>query len=80
MDVDANRLQELQDRLDLRTVVGHASHPDALRQAGADDADLILAVTSSDEANMTACQVAYSLFSHPHQGSPHSRGGVPLAP
>jgi trk system potassium uptake protein TrkA len=34
VDVDANRLQELQDRLDLRTVVGHASHPETLRQAG----------------------------------------------
>lgn len=65
VDVNANRLQELQDRLDLRTIVGHASYPDTLRQAGAEDADLILAVTSSDEANMAACQVAYSLFHTP---------------
>lgn len=65
VDTDANRLQEIQDRLDLRTVVGYASHPEALRQAGADDADMILAVTGSDEANMTACQIAYSLFHTP---------------
>lgn len=58
-------LQELQDRLDIRTVVGHASHPDVLAHAGADDADMILAVTSSDETNMIACQVAYTLFHTP---------------
>ena len=58
-------LQELQDRLDIRTVVGHASHPETLAQAGADDADMILAVTSSDETNMIACQVAYTLFHTP---------------
>jgi trk system potassium uptake protein TrkA len=58
-------LQELQDRLDIRTVTGHASHPETLAQAGADDADMILAVTSSDETNMIACQVAYTLFHTP---------------
>jgi len=65
--VDANptALQGLQDKLDLRTVTGVASHPDILRQAGADDADLILAVTNSDEANMIACQIAYTLFHTP---------------
>lgn len=58
-------LQELQDRLDIRTVVGQASHPEVLAHAGADDADMILAVTSSDETNMIACQVAYTLFHTP---------------
>jgi trk system potassium uptake protein TrkA len=58
-------LQDLQDRLDLRTVVGHASHPDILMQAGADDADMIIAVTRNDETNMIACQVAYTLFRTP---------------
>jgi trk system potassium uptake protein TrkA len=65
VDVDAKRLQALQDRLDIRTVVGQASHPDVLRRAGADDADMILAVTNSDETNMVACQVAYTLFHTP---------------
>jgi trk system potassium uptake protein TrkA len=65
VDVDTARLQELQDRLDIRTIAGCGSHPETLRQAGAEDADMILAVTNSDEANMTACQVAYTLFHTP---------------
>ncbi|MBK9131796.1 MAG: Trk system potassium transporter TrkA [Gammaproteobacteria bacterium] len=65
VDHDAKRLQELQDRLDLRTVLGQASHPEVLRRAGAEDADMIIAVTSSDETNMVACQVAYTLFHTP---------------
>lgn len=58
-------LRELQDRLDIRTVVGHGSHPNVLVQAGAPDADMIIAVTNSDETNMVACQVAYTLFNTP---------------
>jgi trk system potassium uptake protein TrkA len=58
-------LQELQDRLDIRTLVGQASYPETLAQAGADDADMVLAVTNSDETNMVACQVAYTLFHTP---------------
>lgn len=65
IDCDLKKLQELQDRLDLRTIHGHASHPDVLARAGADDADMIIAVTNSDEINMVACQVAYSLFHTP---------------
>lgn len=65
IDHDARRLQDLQDRLDLRTVLGQASHPEVLRRAGAEDADMIIAVTSSDETNMVACQVAYTLFHTP---------------
>ena len=65
VDQDAARLRVLQDHLDVRTVVGNASHPEILARAGAEDADLILAVTSSDETNMVACQVAYTLFHTP---------------
>lgn len=65
VDSDAKRLQALQDRLDIRTVCGHASHPDVLRAAGAEDVDMMLAVTNSDETNMVACQVAYTLFRTP---------------
>ena len=65
VDRDADRLRELEERLDLQTVVGHAAHPDTLERAGAEDADMILAVTSSDETNMVACQVAYTLFRTP---------------
>ncbi len=65
VDQDPARLRELQDRLDLRTVVGYASHPEVLERAGAEDADIILAVTNSDETNMVACQIAYTLFHTP---------------
>jgi trk system potassium uptake protein TrkA len=47
---------------DIRGMVGFASHPATLREAGAKDADLLIAVTRSDEVNMVACQVAHSLF------------------
>ena len=65
VDTDDRRLQDLQDRLDLRTVVGSATHPNVLKGAGADDADLMIAVTNSDESNMVACQVGYTLFHTP---------------
>ena len=65
VDTDNRRLRSLQDHLDIRTVHGRASHPDVLASAGAEDADLILAVTSSDETNMVACQVAWTLFRTP---------------
>ncbi|WP_339671123.1 Trk system potassium transporter TrkA [Dasania marina] len=65
VDSNADRLNELQDRLDIGVVTGHASHPDVLRRAGADDADMLIAVTNSDEINMAACQIAYALFRTP---------------
>jgi len=65
IDTDSTRLRELGDRLDIRTVVGRGSFPTILRQAGADDADMLIAVSSSDETNMIACQVAYTLFRTP---------------
>jgi len=65
VDVDANRLALLQERLDLRTVVGNASHPSVLANAGAEDADMILAVTEHDETNLVACKLAATLFNTP---------------
>ena len=65
IDLDPRVLQDLQDRLDLRTVVGSATYPEVLTTAGADDADMIIAVTDSDETNMIACQVADTLFHTP---------------
>jgi trk system potassium uptake protein TrkA len=65
VDTDADRLRDLGDRLDIRTVQGRGSFPTVLRQAGADDADMLVAVTNSDETNMLACQVAYTLFKTP---------------
>lgn len=65
VDMRPEVLRELQDRLDIRTVVGHAAHPDVLNRAGANDADIVVALTDSDETNMVACQVAYTLYHTP---------------
>ena len=65
VDTNATHLKNLQDRLDIRGVIGFASHPTVLVRAGIEDADLIIALTSSDEVNMTACQVAYTLYNTP---------------
>jgi trk system potassium uptake protein TrkA len=65
VDQDEVVLEELRDKHDIQTVHGSGSHPDVLRRAGADDADMLIAVTSSDEVNMVACQVCYSLFRTP---------------
>jgi trk system potassium uptake protein TrkA len=65
--VDQNQqlLKALENRLDIKTVSGHAAHPDVLIRAEAEEAELILAVTNSDETNMVACQIAYTLFRIP---------------
>ncbi|MDA0705935.1 MAG: Trk system potassium transporter TrkA [Proteobacteria bacterium] len=65
VDMRPDVLRELQDRLDIRTVVGHAAHPGTLERAGAHDADIVVALTDSDETNMIACQVAYTMFHTP---------------
>ena len=65
VDVRPDVLRELQDRLDIRTVVGHAAYPEVLDRAGANDADIVVALTDMDEINMVACQVAYTLFHTP---------------
>ncbi|MEM7290401.1 MAG: Trk system potassium transporter TrkA [Pseudomonadota bacterium] len=65
IDSSAELIDNIQDRLDVRGYVGHGSHPDVLYQAGAEQADMIIAVTLYDEVNMVACQVAHSLFKVP---------------
>lgn len=65
VDTDAAMLAALQERVDLRTVQGHASHPDVLRRAGGDDADMLIAVTDADETNLLACKIAHTLFRTP---------------
>ena len=65
VDTDRFRLRALQDRLDIRTIHGNASYPDILRQAGGIDADMLIAVTNSDEINMVACQISHALFRTP---------------
>jgi trk system potassium uptake protein TrkA len=65
IDHNAEALAALQDKLDLRTIVGNAAHPSVLKSAGAEDADLIIALTQSDHANLVACKIAQSLFNVP---------------
>ncbi|AWL10533.1 Trk system potassium uptake protein TrkA [Saliniradius amylolyticus] len=65
IDSDGQKLRSLQDRLDLQVITGLGSHPDTLLQAGAEDADMIIAVTNSDESNMMSCQVAHTLYKTP---------------
>ena len=65
VDNESQHLQNLQDKHDLRVVKGSPSSPKVLRDAGAADADLMVAVTASDEINMIACQLGYTLFNTP---------------
>lgn len=65
IDNTADLVQRVSDILDVRGFVGHGSHPDVLDDAGASDADMIIAVTLHDEVNMVACQVAHSIFNIP---------------
>jgi len=65
IDRDKSALRELREKLDVHTRFGHASHPDVLEQANVNNADMLIAVTNSDEVNMMSCQIAYSLFRTP---------------
>jgi trk system potassium uptake protein len=65
VDLDEDILRNLQDRLDIRTVAGNASYPTVLEAAGAPEADIVVALTSSDEVNMMACEIAYTLYRTP---------------
>ncbi|MDD4929585.1 MAG: Trk system potassium transporter TrkA [Gallionella sp.] len=65
VDQDGAKLALLQERLDLRTLIGSASNPAVLEQAGIADTDMLLAVTQSDEVNMVACKLAASLYNTP---------------
>ena len=65
VDIDQVRLKELQDQMDIRCVLGHASYPKVLERAGIEDADLVIALTNSDEVNMVACQISYTLYNVP---------------
>jgi len=65
VDTDTAVLQEIENTSDLRTVIGQASFPEVLRNAGAEDVDMIIAATDSDETNIVAIQIAYTLFRTP---------------
>ena len=65
IDQSVELAQRLGDSLDIQTIVGHASLPDTLEKAGAEDADMLIAVTYTDEVNMVACHIAHTLFNVP---------------
>ena len=65
IDQSPEQVRRINDNLDVHGLVGLASHPDVLEEAGAGEADMIIAVTFTDEVNMVACQVAHSLFNVP---------------
>ncbi|MGE0499836.1 MAG: Trk system potassium transporter TrkA [Rhizobiaceae bacterium] len=65
IDTQPELVRAVRDTLDARGVVGHGAYPDVLEAAGAQEADMIIAVTLHDEVNMIACQVAHSLFNVP---------------
>ncbi|MBR4127467.1 MAG: Trk system potassium transporter TrkA [Alphaproteobacteria bacterium] len=65
IDTDEGLLTELTSTMEVRPVVGFASYPSVLEQANAQDADMLIAVTASDEVNMVTCQAANSLFKVP---------------
>ncbi len=67
IDTDPKRIGQVNAELDANGLVGYATNPEVLERAGAGQADMIIAVTSSDEVNMVACQVAHSLFNVPRK-------------
>tara|TARA_Y100000590_G_scaffold453325_1_gene598166 strand:+ start:8543 stop:9919 length:1377 start_codon:yes stop_codon:yes gene_type:complete len=62
VDQSSEFIQKINDTQDVKGVVGRATYPSVLEKAGAEDADMIIAVTTSDETNMVICQVAHSIF------------------
>jgi trk system potassium uptake protein len=82
IDTDPERLRVLQDRLDLRTVVGNGIQPSVLREAGIEDADMLISCAPQDETNLVACKVAHDLFNVPmtiaRLRSPEFENGSPL--
>lgn len=65
IDTSPDLIQTVRDALDVRGFVGHGAHPDVLDKAGAQNADMIIAVTLHDEVNIVACEVAHALFNVP---------------
>ncbi len=65
IDQRAELTQKIGESLDIQAITGFAAHPEVLEQAGAEDAEMLIAVTSADEVNMVTCQVAHSLFNVP---------------
>jgi trk system potassium uptake protein TrkA len=78
IDQSPELIHKIVDSLDVKGLVGFASHPDVLERAGARDADMVIAVTYADEVNMVACQICHSLFDVPTKIA-RVRKVIPLA-
>jgi trk system potassium uptake protein TrkA len=65
IDKDPELIAQINETLDVSGIVGYASAPEILQQAGAGDAEMLIAATHHDEVNMLACQIAHSLFNVP---------------
>ena len=65
IDADSEKLRSLHHKFDIKTICGSGAHPHILEEGGAQDADMVIAVTNNDEVNIVACQIAYSLFKTP---------------
>ncbi|MFO1400353.1 MAG: Trk system potassium transporter TrkA [Steroidobacteraceae bacterium] len=65
VDTNEELLRDLQDRLDIRAVAGHGAFPGVLEAAGIADTEVLVALTSSDEVNMVACEIAHALYRTP---------------
>ena len=65
IDESTEAIKKISDTLDVKTIVGAVSSPSILESAGARDSDILIAVTKSDETNMVACQIGYTLFKIP---------------
>lgn len=67
VDISASKLMHVTNKFDLRTLTGNAAYPEILESAGTKDADMLIAVTGSDEVNMLACEIAHHLFKVPYK-------------
>ena len=67
IDRSSELITDLKEKVDLNTVIGSASNPSVLKLAGADETDMIIAVTQQDEINMVACQMAHTFFKIPRK-------------
>ncbi len=67
IDQSLNLINEIREKVDLKTINGSASNPSILKKAGAEETDMIIAVTLQDEINMVACQMAHTFFKIPRK-------------
>ena len=67
IDRSEDLIKNLKEKVDLKTIIGSASNPSVLKMAGAEEADMIIAVTLQDEINMVACQMAHTFFRIPRK-------------